>query len=156
MRLGRLEKVQRRKPRSAGHGGLEDLSKEVVCRNQNVIVEENVVDRDGLMFYRYRFKSEIYLSLSLIPLHVRMKLDITGVKISLKTWQAFTLEERWALCHLPVETEEERGNFSSYIAFLTRRYVGEEPTRVPTATYLPWEDLARVPEPVRMEPILGD
>ena len=108
------------------------------------------------MFYRYRFKSEIYLSLSLIPLHVRMKLDITGVKISLKTWQAFTLEERWALCHLPVETEEERGNFSFYIAFLTRRYVGEEPTRVPTATYLPWEDLARVPEPVRMEPILGD
>ena len=101
------------------------------------------------MFYRYRFESEIYPSLGLIPLHVRMKLDITGIKISLKTWQAFSLEERWALCHLPVETEEERGNFFSYIAFLTRRYFGEEPARVPTETDLPWEDPGRVPEPVR-------
>ncbi len=101
------------------------------------------------MFYRYRFESEIYPSLSLIPLHVRMKLDITGLKISLKTWLTFSVEERWVLCHLPVETEEERGNFSSYIAFLTRRYVGEEPTRVPTATYLPWEDSGQVPDSVR-------
>jgi hypothetical protein len=41
------------------------------------------------MFYRYHFESEIYPTLSLIPLHVRMKLDITGIKISLKTWLAF-------------------------------------------------------------------
>ena len=58
------------------------------------------------MFYRYRFESEIYPSLSLIPLHVRMKLDITGVKISLKTWLSFSVEECWVLCHLTVETEE--------------------------------------------------
>jgi hypothetical protein len=101
------------------------------------------------MFYRYHFESEIYPTLSLIPLHVRMKLDITGIKISLKTWLVFGLEERWALCHLPVKTEDERGIFSSYLAFLTRRYVGEEPARVPTATNLPWEDLSQVPDPVR-------
>lgn len=101
------------------------------------------------MFYRYHFESEIYPTLSLIPLHVRMKLDITGIKISLKTWLAFGLEERWVLCHLPVETEEERGIFSSYLDFLTRRYVGEEPARVPTSTNLPWEDLNHVPDSVR-------
>lgn len=101
------------------------------------------------MFYRYRFESEIYPSLSLIPLHVRMKLDITGIKTSLKTWLAFSLEERWVLCHLPVETEEEREKFSSYLAFLTRRYVGEEPSRVRAATTPPWEDLGQVPAPVR-------
>jgi len=101
------------------------------------------------MFYRYRFESEIYPSLSLIPLHVRMKLDITGLKISLKTWLTFSVEERWVLCHLPVETEEERKNFSSYLAFLTRRYVGEEPSRVPAVTNLPWEDSGQVPDSVR-------
>ena len=104
---------------------------------------------DSLMFYRYRFESEIYSSLSLIPLHVRMKLDITGVKISLKTWLAFSLEERRVLCHLPVETEEERENFSSYLAFLTRRYVGEEPSRVQAVTNLLWEDSGQVPDSVR-------
>ncbi len=101
------------------------------------------------MFYRYNFESEIYPSLSLIPLHVRMKLDITGVKISLRTWLAFSLEERWVLCHLPVETEEEGKNFSSYLAFLTRRYVGEEPSRVQAVSNLPWEDSSQVPDSVR-------
>ncbi len=101
------------------------------------------------MFYRYQFESEIYPSLSLIPLHVRMKLDITGIKISLKTWLAFSVEERWVLCHLPVETEVERENFSSYLAFLTRRYVGEELARVQAVTNPPWEDSGQVPDSVR-------
>ncbi len=101
------------------------------------------------MFYRYRFESEIYPSLSLIPLHVRLKLDLTGVKISLKGWLAFSLEERWAVCHLPVETEEERKTFSSYLDFLSRRYLGENAASVPPITDPPWEDLGRVAEPVQ-------
>ncbi|MCZ6564472.1 MAG: hypothetical protein O6948_16360, partial [Deltaproteobacteria bacterium] len=104
---------------------------------------------DTLMFYRYNFESEFYPLLSLIPLHVRMKLDITGLKISLKTWLTFSVEERWVLCHLPVETEEERGIFSSYLAFLTRHYVGEEPSRVQAVTDPPWEDSDQVPDSVR-------
>ena len=55
------------------------------------------------MFNRYRFESEVYESLDRIPLDVRMKLDRTGAKISLKDWSAFSLQERWALCDLPVE-----------------------------------------------------
>ena len=104
---------------------------------------------DSLMFFRYTSASEIYPSLSLIPLHVRMKLDITGVKISLKTWLAVSVEERWVLCHLPVETEEEREKFSSYLTFLTRRYVGEDPSRVQAVTNLPWKDSGQVPDSVR-------
>lgn len=101
------------------------------------------------MFYRHRFESEIYPSLSLIPLHVRMKLDLTGVKISLKSWLAFSLEERTVLCHLPVETEEERKNFSSYLDFLSRRYLGEEAARVPAVADPPWENLDRIPDSVQ-------
>ncbi len=101
------------------------------------------------MFYRYNFESEIYPLLSLIPLHVRMKLDITGIKTSLKTWLVFSMEERWVLCHLPVETEEEREKFSSYLAFLTRRYIGEEPSRVQAVTDPSWEDSGQVPDSVR-------
>ena len=101
------------------------------------------------MFYRYNFESEIYPALSLIPLHVRMKLDITGIKTSLKTWLVFSMEERWVLCHLPVETEEEKENCSFFLAFLTRRYVGEDPSRVQAVTEPPWEDSGQVPDSVR-------
>ena len=75
------------------------------------------------MFHRYRHESDIYPSLSRIPLDVRMKLDVTGIKISLKDWLAFSIEERTVLCHLPIETEEERQAFTSYLDFLSRRYL---------------------------------
>ncbi len=101
-----------------------------------------------LMFYRYRFEAEIYDTLSRIPVHVRMKLDVTGVKISLKDWLAFSLEERWALCHLPVDTEEEKQTFISYLDFLCRRYFSAAVTSVPAVTDPPWEKLGDIPDTV--------
>lgn len=100
------------------------------------------------MFYRFGFESEFYSSLPRIPFHVRMKLDVTGIKISLKDWLAFSLEERWALCHLPAETEEERNHFSSRLDSLMRRYKGEEAPRVPRPVETPWEDPAQIPSSV--------
>ena len=100
------------------------------------------------MFYRYRFESKIYPTLSLIPLHVRMKLDLTGVKISLKSWLAFSFEEREVLCHFPVETEEERKTFSIYLDSLVRRYSGEKAELVPAIKDPPWENQDHIPESV--------
>ena len=100
------------------------------------------------MFPRYDFESEIFPSLNRISLHVRMKLDLTGTRISLNAWLAFSLEERWVLCHFPVAAEEERKSFVSYLDFLSLRYLGE---RVEVASSLldpPWENAARVPEAV--------
>jgi hypothetical protein len=74
------------------------------------------------MFHRYLYESDVYPSLSRIPLYVRMKLDLTGIKISLKLWLQFSIQERTVLCHLPVETEEEKRAFSAYVDFLSRRY----------------------------------
>lgn len=100
------------------------------------------------MFYRYRFESEIYPEMSRIPLHVRMKLDLTGVKMSLKSWLAFSLDERNALCELPVETDEERSAFTSYADQLSRRYFGEPAALTPPVTNPAWEDQERVPDSV--------
>ena len=101
------------------------------------------------MFYRFRFESEIYPTLSRVPLHVRMKLDLTGGKISLKSWLGFSMEERTAVCHLPVETDEERKAFCSYLDSLSRRYFGEEAALVAPAANPPWEDRSRIPDPVQ-------
>ena len=100
------------------------------------------------MFHRYQYESEIYPSLSRIPLHVRMKLDVTGIKISLKDWLAFSIEERTVLCHLPVETEEEKQAFASYLDFLSRRYRGEPVATTAAMSSSLWDSAHRVPEPV--------
>ncbi len=100
------------------------------------------------MFNRYGFESEVYESLDRMPLEVRMKLDLTGAKISLKDWGAFTLEERWALCNLPVEAEEGGGNFIAYLLVLVRKYKGEEPELFSPPSNPPWEDTGQPPATV--------
>ena len=100
------------------------------------------------MFHHYRHESDIYPSLSRIPLHVRMKLDVTGIKISLKDWLAFSIEERTVLCHLPVETEEEKQAFASYLDFLSRRYRGEPVAKTEAMSDSLWDSVLQVPATV--------
>jgi hypothetical protein len=100
------------------------------------------------MFYRYRHESDSYPSLSRIPLHVRMKLDLTGIKITLEDWLAFSIEERTVLCHLPVESAEEKQAFAAYVDCLSRRYRGAPPVRTPALSSSLWNDRFRVPEAV--------
>jgi hypothetical protein len=59
------------------------------------------------MYRRFEFEGDIHVSLDCVPLVVRRKLDLAELKISLAGWQALTRAERLALCHLPVDTDEE-------------------------------------------------
>jgi hypothetical protein len=100
------------------------------------------------MFHRYQHESDIYPSLSRIPLHVRMKLDLTGIKISLNDWLAFNVEERTVLCHLPVETEEEKQVFSTYLDFLSRQYRGRPVATTAAMSSSLWDSAGQIPGPV--------
>ncbi|MGA2411430.1 MAG: nitrate reductase associated protein [Candidatus Binataceae bacterium] len=60
------------------------------------------------MIRRFSFEDEIHQNLGCVPMAVRRKLDLTGIKISLLQWQALSIGERLALCHLPVASAEER------------------------------------------------
>ena len=77
------------------------------------------------MFHRYDFEAEFYRTLSRLPLDLRRKLDVTGIKISLKDWLVFSLEERAVLCHLPCDSDEEKQVFAAYLDFISRRYNGK-------------------------------
>ena len=100
------------------------------------------------MFHRFKFESEFYSALERIPFHVRMKLDLGGVKVSLNTWRAFSLEERRVLCHLPVGLDEERAVFTAYTAWLSSTHTGVAIERVPVVEPLTWGD-REVPELVK-------
>ena len=77
------------------------------------------------MFHRYDYEAEFYPNLSRLPLDLRRKLDITGIKLALKDWLAFSLEERSVLCQLPCESDEECQVLVNYLDFLSRKYRGE-------------------------------
>ena len=77
------------------------------------------------MFHRYDYEAEFYPSLSRLPLDLRRKLDVSGIKLSLKDWLAISLEERTVLCHLPCDYDEERQVFTTYLDFLATKYLGK-------------------------------
>lgn len=99
------------------------------------------------MFHRYQYENEYYATLNRVPLDVRMKLDVTGTKISLKDWLAFAITERKVLCHLPVASEDEREVFVDYLDFLSRRYRDKPVETTMTMSSALWSP-SSVPEPV--------
>jgi hypothetical protein len=68
------------------------------------------------MYLRLELEGDLNRTLEFIPLAVRRKLDLAGLKLSLKAWTAMTRAERLAVCHLPVDGE---GDLDVYREALT-------------------------------------
>ncbi len=98
------------------------------------------------MFYHFRCESEFYPTLSRLPYHMRMKLDLAGVKFSLKDWLAFSFEERMVLCHFPIDTEDEWQAFIAYLEFLSRKYLGAPLVLTAPVNRLLWDTMDPIPE----------
>ncbi len=99
------------------------------------------------MFYRFEFEAQFYSTLERVPFHVRMKLDLAGVRVSLNTWRALSIEERRALCHLPAGTDEEKEVFAAFLATLAENRAGVEAERCPALDPDAWT-AAAVPDSV--------
>lgn len=79
------------------------------------------------MMRRFKFEADIYRTLECVPMSVRRKLDMVGIKISLDEWQALGRGERLAICHLPAESAEERETLRVFMSEAVRRTSGAEP-----------------------------
>jgi len=99
------------------------------------------------MFHRYQYEAEFYPTLSRLPLDLRRKLDVTGIRLSLKDWQALSFEERTVLCDLPCDTDDESGVFINYLDFLSRKYTGAPIERMEALDRALWNPMA-VPQAV--------
>lgn len=58
------------------------------------------------MFRKFKFEEDFYDKLRCIPFSTRYKLDLAGVKLSLKSWNLFSEEERDKLCQMEAEGPE--------------------------------------------------
>jgi hypothetical protein len=67
------------------------------------------------MIRQFDFESEIYESLSCLPMAARRKLDRLGLKISLEQWQRLSRAERLMICHAPAGLPDECEVLTSFI-----------------------------------------
>jgi hypothetical protein len=73
------------------------------------------------MYLRFEFEGDLHRTLEFIPLAVRRKLDLAGLKLSLKGWTAMTRAERLAVCHLPVDGPGELEVYREALAGFAER-----------------------------------
>ncbi len=76
---------------------------------------------------RFGFETELYTRLTCLPLAARHKLDMIGIKVSIKQWLALEMNERRTLCEMPAESEQERRTLSEFVCGLILQRCGERP-----------------------------
>lgn len=94
----------------------------------------------------YAFESEDTLSLALIPLSVRYKLDVCEIKLHLQQWQKLPPEDRRALLAAPFAGEADIDACRQLLHHLVDKHFGEAATAHPLTGDEAWLDASRWPQ----------
>ncbi|MBF9263330.1 conserved hypothetical protein [Paracidovorax cattleyae] len=74
---------------------------------------------EGVVFFA--FESDFVATLLCVPMIVRFKLDLCGVKLSLKGWSRFDHDTRFRCAHLPMTNAQRSIATESFSARPSRR-----------------------------------
>lgn len=94
--------------------------------------------RTGEPFF-YRFEEDfVEHGIRCIPMIVRFKLDIAGIKLKLSEWSRFSEAEKQVLAATPCVTTTEIEAYGDFITALTFKYTGNLPVLLETENLPPW------------------
>ena len=95
----------------------------------------------------FRFEADFADSLRCIPMAVRLRLDLSGVKLKLSEWSKLGLEQRQALADAPCGSSEEIAGFGRLAAAWVAQACGAPPALMPPADRI-WENTGEIPAQV--------
>ncbi|ATU71768.1 hypothetical protein CFR78_04160 [Komagataeibacter rhaeticus] len=99
----------------------------------------------------FNFEMDFATSLRCVPMIVRMKLDICGIKLSLRQWSRFTREDRHALVARSIDTRMERVAYRAFLLHLIRIRAGDMAEFLPPARAEAWQLPDGVPDAIRLK-----
>jgi hypothetical protein len=94
----------------------------------------------------FAFEQDFAGSLRCIPMSVRLKLDLCGVKLSLRQWSRFTADDRRRLLAQVCENHPAVVTFRDDLVTLVRSRTGEAAVSLVVEPHAPWDDPDRLPE----------
>jgi len=96
----------------------------------------------------FQFEQDFVDSLRCIPMAIRLKLDVCGIKLKLNEWSKFTLADRQHLVEDPFLSGMDRIAFGDRLRLLTRERCGAEPAALTPVVNAEWDDITTVPAEV--------
>jgi hypothetical protein len=103
------------------------------------------INLQGIEYFKFEedFMEE---NIRCIPMLVRFKMDLVGIKLKLGEWGRFYPSERIELALLPVTTSYETEHYRSYLAALVTKHTGKAATSFAIETNPAWQNLIQIPE----------
>jgi len=96
----------------------------------------------------FQFEKDFAGALYCIPMAVRRKLDLSGVKVSLKQWNRFTLEERERMVAQSCETSGESDDYGRFVVSVIEARTSEPAQVLERDDGAEWNDTNSVPQRV--------
>lgn len=96
----------------------------------------------------FAFEDDFVASLRCIPMAVRLKLDRSGIKLSLRQWSRFTREDRRELLETPCGTANELGGYRERLVELVAQRAQEAAKPLPERPAALWELTSEPPATV--------
>jgi hypothetical protein len=96
----------------------------------------------------FAFEDDFVVTLRCIPMAVRFKLDLCGVKVSLRQWSRFTPDDRRDLLLQPCERAADIAAYRTSLIRLIEERGGGEVKPLPDGSTVPWDQAERIPAAV--------
>jgi hypothetical protein len=107
---------------------------------------DDTQDYPGVFGFEYDFGG----SLRCIPMSVRMKLDHSGIKLSLKQWNRIPPPARRELVERPCSNATETEAYKRYLIALVEAHTRTPVEYAPLDAAPPWADAGVVPERISL------
>jgi hypothetical protein len=96
----------------------------------------------------FQYEQDKYYPLRRIPMIMRLKLDLCGIKLSIGDWSKFSRDEREALVMMPYATPAEIATIRSLLLELIAAYQGDSTETAAVSDNARWADTSTIPESV--------
>ena len=99
---------------------------------------------DGIEYFHFE-EEFMENSMRCIPMIIRFKMDMAGIKLKLSEWRKFSTEERIELALMNCSFSEGTEQYARYLAGLIKKYTRRDPTSMEINKNPAWKDLYSIP-----------
>ena len=99
---------------------------------------------DGIEYFQFE-EEFMENNMRCIPMIIRCKMDMAGIKLKLSEWKKFSTEERIELALMSCGFNEASEQYARYLAGLIKKHTGRNPTTMEVNRTPTWKDLHSIP-----------
>ena len=117
---------------------------EVIFEQLSETPASEFLNLDGIEYFLFE-EEFMENNMRCIPMIIRFKMDLAGIKLKLSQWKRFSNEERIKLALMKCSLNEGSKQYAGYLAGLIKNYTRQEATRMEVNKTPVWKDLHSIP-----------